>query len=307
MKQFEFNYLKYFSCIGGSCAHNCCIGWKIKVNKKAFDNYNALKQIDKRFSSDCFDGKDFRLINGRCPFLEQDNLCYIIKNYGQKSLCKTCKTHPRFKSFFTGITETGLGLYCEQACKIILSQKSKMKLVLIKDDKKKNNLSPLEKKIFSFRKKVIDIIQNRALTTEERLAKLQVLSNIQLNKKSFSDWINVFCKLEKLPFNEFWFDTLRDDESFADTPIGFEKEFEQLLSYLAFRHLSRAIDSLDLRVRLGFVILSFMVINHIFSKAKEQTFTALVESCRFFSSTIECSDDNIFALLNTIEDLVSFI
>ena len=313
MKQFEFNYSKKFSCIGSECKHNCCIGWQIDIDKKSLNLYQELSKTDDRFNPSCFNGKSFNLNSifslslGRCPFLDKDNLCHIIKNYGEKDLCKTCKTHPRFKNFFSDRVETGLGLYCEEAGRIILSLKPKMKEVLIKDNQKGATLLPFEKKVLSFRKKVLSIVQNRKLDINERLCALNDLANIDLGKNSFNQWLDVYKNLDALRINEFGFEMVGQSQQFAKVEQGFEREYEQLLSYFAYRHLSRAIDLLDLRVRLAFVILSFKMINHIFSLHTKKTLENLIEVCRFYSSEIETSDDNIFCLLNEVENLISFI
>ncbi len=307
MKQFEFNYSKKFSCIGSKCKHNCCIGWQIDVDKKSLNRYQELSKTDARFNKRCFNENAFNLSLGRCPFLDSDNLCHIIKNYGEKALSKTCKTHPRFKSFFSDRVETGLGLYCEEAGRIILSFKPKMKVVLVKDDQKNCILSPFEKKVFAFRNKVLFIIQNRKLSIDKKLSLLKNLSNINLDKNSFNEWLSIYKKLDRLSVNEFSFDLLAPSRTFAPIVHDFERQYEQLLSYLCFRHLSRAIDQLDLRVRLAFIILSFNMINHIFACQDEKTIDALVEVCRFYSSEIETNDESIFSLLNEIENLISFI
>ena len=182
-----------------------------------------------------------------------------------------------------------------------------MKLELTKDDGKENKLSPFERKVFAFRKKVITILQNKKLALAQKIALLNEICNIDLNKKSFSSWIDLFCSLEKLSINDFSFNDIEKADNFNQIESDFEKEYEQLLCYLSFRHLSRAIDLLDLRVRLAFVLLCFDMINHIFSLNKTKNIDTLVEVCRFFSSEIETSDDNIFAILNEIESLVSFI
>ena len=306
MKQFEFNYSKKFNCIADKCKHNCCKGWQIAVDKKTADKYLSLSNDNNRFKN-CLDGQFFKMIDKNCPFLDSDNLCHIIKNYGDKALCKTCKTHPRFKNFFSDRIETGLGLYCEEAGKIILSSKSKMKVRLVKDDAKNTRLSPFEKKVLSFRKKALAIAQNRKLTIIERLSSLSNLANVELNKNSFNAWLDIYKKLDALKTNEFGFDMVEPCLEFEKIEQGFEREYEQLLSYLCYRHLSRAIDQLDLRVRLAFIILSFNMINHLFSLQTEKTLDTLVEVCRFYSSEIETSDDNIFNLLNEIESLISFI
>ena len=306
MKQFEFNYSKKFYCIADKCKHNCCKGWQIAVDKKTASKYLQLKEIDQRFEN-CLDGQFFKMNNGVCPFLDSDSLCHVIKNYGDKSLSKTCKTHPRFKSFFSTMTETGLGLYCEQAGKIILTFKPKMKTVLVKDDFKSAKLSSFERKVFSFRKKALLLAQDRRFSIEKRLSNLTELINIDLNKNSFNKWIEIFKKLDKLSINDFGFNQIDKADDFAPLVNGFEREAEQLLSYLIFRHVSRAIDLLDLRVRLAFVILSFKIINHIFALTKEKDIENLVEVCRFYSSEIETNNDNIYRLLNEIENLISFI
>ena len=306
MKQFEFNYSKKFYCIADKCNHNCCKGWQIIVDKKTASKYLQLIQSDQRFKN-CLDGQFFKMNDGNCPFLDNDNLCHVIKNYGEKCLSKTCKTHPRFKSFFNGITETGLGLYCEQAGKIILSFKPKMKTVLVKDDFKSAKLSSFERKVFSFRKKALSIAQDRRFSIEKKLLLLTELSNVDLNKNSFNKWLEIFKKLNKLKINEFSFDKLAPAKEFAPVLSGFEREYEQLLSYLIFRHISRAIDMLDLKVRLAFIVLSFKMINNIFALSQTKSFENLVEVCRFYSSEIETNDDNIYCLLNEIENLISFI
>ncbi len=306
MKQYEFNYSKKFNCIADKCKHNCCKGWQIAVDKKTTDKYLSLAKNDNRFKN-CLNGQFFKMVDGICPFLDGDNLCHVIKNYGEKCLSKTCKTHPRFKSFFSNSTETGLGLYCEQAGRIILFYKPKMKTVLVKDDFKKTRLSGFERKVFAFRKKALSIAQDRTLCIKERLSLLTELANVDLTKNSFNKWLEIFSSLDKLKINEFSFNQVDKAGDFAPIVKGFEREYEQLLSYLIFRHLSRAIDMLDLKVRLAFVVLSFNMINHIFSLSTTKNVENLVEVCRFFSSEIETSDDNIYRLLNQIESLISFI
>ena len=99
--------------------------------------------------------------------------------------------------------------------------------------------------------------------------------------------------------------------NFSSVNENLSREFEQILAYLTYRHISRAIDNLDLMVRLSFVILSFKVINQIFAFLNKGDNTNklenLIEACRIYSSEIECSDYNITTLLNKIESLVKFI
>ena len=309
MREYVFNYSDKFKCKNKDCLHNCCIGWKISINKKTLNKYKQLSKTDSRFvEGKTFNKDGFILENERCPFIEKDNLCYIINNYGENHLCTTCKTHPRFKSFFSSITETGLGLYCEEAGKQILSFKPKMKTILVKQRGKDVSLTPFEKKIFAFRKKALKIIQNRKLPFCDRLNLLFDLTNVKLEKNDYAEWIKILFSLEKLDNNrDELYSLLLKKSSFSPIPSGFELEFEQLLSYLVYRHVPRAIDNLDLSVRLAFCILVFKFILELFSTFSTKSIENLVESARIISSEIECSDQNVITILNTIEQLISFI
>ncbi len=305
MKKYEFNYSKNFKCIGSSCKHNCCVGWEIFIDKKTREFYESLKEVDPRFDGISYDNGCVRLDkNFRCPYLDGDNLCHIIKNYGEKNLSKTCKTHPRFINFFSSFTETGLGLYCEEACKIILSLNAKMKPVLVYKNKFTKPLTPLEKKILALRKEALGIAQDRTRSISERLNLLEKLSKIDLNRKDFSAWAKIFDGLEKLNANKDYFSFLHNLESFpVVTKNDYSVCFEQVLSYLIYRHVSRAIDEIDSSVRLAFVVLSFKIIYCLFVFLGD-SLDALIEACRFYTSTVELSDDNCFSLFNEIEKLM---
>jgi lysine-N-methylase len=67
------------------------------------------------------EGWHFRLDEEeRCPFLESDGLCRLIKRLGEDALCDICALHPRF---FEEVGEDelwGLGLSCEEATALLL-------------------------------------------------------------------------------------------------------------------------------------------------------------------------------------------
>ncbi len=301
MKRYEFNYSKKFKCIGSACKHNCCLGWEISVDKKTRSLYDTFSKTDQRFKESCFKNGSMALNDDlRCPFLDVDNLCHVIKNYGEKALSKTCKTHPRFVNYFSTFTETGLGLYCEQACRIILTSKGKMKPVLVRKGVKKERLNSFEKNVLKFRKTVLSIICDQNLSIEDRLNKLLFTSEVNLQKKPYKAWIEFFCGLEQIKTNQNHFIKIINTQNFLQVNNSNALFFEQILSYLAFRHLSRAIDEIDLLVRLAFIVLSAKVINQLFYSLGEDL-DALIEACRFYTSTIELSEDNLFYTLNEIE------
>ena len=125
MKEVFPNYYKKFKCIADKCHHSCCIGWEIDIDEDTMDLYNSLQgeladRIRQNISGEV---PHFVLCDGeRCPFLNENGLCDIISELGDGALCDICYLHPRFSNFYEDFTETGLGLCCEEASRIVLTE-----------------------------------------------------------------------------------------------------------------------------------------------------------------------------------------
>ena len=117
-----------FKCIAEKCTDSCCIGWEIGVDSNTKEKYEKIKTpFGKKVMENIVKSEDggavFKLSeNERCPFLNDNNLCDIIINCGEENICYICKEHPRFYNDYANATEYGLGLCCEEAAKIILTE-----------------------------------------------------------------------------------------------------------------------------------------------------------------------------------------
>lgn len=111
MTQTTLNFFQNFHCIAGDCKHSCCIGWEIDIDEDTLDYYRQIGgDFGRRLSANiATDGTPhFKLTKDeRCPFLNQQNLCDIILNLGEESLCQICTDHPRFRSFFRTVRKPG--------------------------------------------------------------------------------------------------------------------------------------------------------------------------------------------------------
>lgn len=139
MKFYAPSYYKKFKCIADKCKNNCCVGWEIDIDENTLSLYKSKPDIAEKISfSDTphFVLKD----NGRCPFLDQDNLCKIIKEYGNSALCQICSDHPRFFSYFDSRTEVGIGLACEAAAELIIENDFSLTLISETEEKIKDNI-----------------------------------------------------------------------------------------------------------------------------------------------------------------------
>jgi len=123
------HYYKNFKCIASDCKDNCCIGgWEIDIDDETANYYKTvsgafgerLQAAIGRTDSYCF-----RLKDGRCPFLDHNNLCEIYQQLGADKLGVVCTQFPRFSEYFGKVKETGIGLACEEAARIILYDKER--------------------------------------------------------------------------------------------------------------------------------------------------------------------------------------
>ncbi len=278
MKEVFPNYYEKFTCIADKCKHSCCIGWEIDIDEDTMDLYNSLGgELGERIRGS-IEGEipHFALReDGRCPHLNEKGLCDIILALGDGAICDICYLHPRFSNFHEDFTETGLGLCCEEAARIILTEEEKFAIALPPSAEKRG--------FFTERKEAFDILQDRNETVLERLKKLAGKYGLKF-EFSGKELYNIYMSLERLDKN--WEEELKKLKV-AENAAVFEREdlqifFEQLACYFIFRHFERG---------AGFALISCWVIGEMLSacKSAEQMFDIV----RMYSSEIEYSEENI--------------
>ena len=119
-------YYKEFKCIAGACKDSCCVGWEIDIDEDTFSYYQGLEgDFGDRLRSSMAAGEEntFVLKNGRCPFLNRENLCDICLELGEEALCQVCTEYPRFVTEYSDVTEKSLALSCEVVGKLVFGRK----------------------------------------------------------------------------------------------------------------------------------------------------------------------------------------
>ena len=119
------DYCRKFQCRAGECLHTCCAGWVIGIDAKSLERFRSDPEVADKISDGCFILRE----DGRCPFLRDDNLCEMIIRHGEDYLCDICREHPRFYNTFDDHVEAGIGLVCEEACRLILKCEAPFELV----------------------------------------------------------------------------------------------------------------------------------------------------------------------------------
>ncbi len=305
MKIIAPNYYKAFKCIADKCKHSCCIGWEIDIDDISLQKYKSIdSDFGTKLKNNIVEAEEcsyFKLTkNERCPFLNNKNLCDIIINLDESYLCQICNDHPRFRSFYNGFTEIGLGLCCEAAADLILNQQTPFTLNVIEDDGNNENCTDEEMLFFDFRNKLFSIFQDRNKSLEERInAFFEEFNTIEFNLKNKAEF---FANLEILDSN--WRTLIEDLDLKTDIllPQQFDLIAEKILIYFTYRHLSDALDDGLYVERAHFIVLSYRIIEilckaHI-KRCGNITNEEICNIARMYSSEIEYSQENIDAILN---------
>ena len=120
------NYLKNFKCDGTLCNSYCCREWKIAVDEETKNKYECLpietrEKVLKNLREK--DGNYYPLKlkkDGLCPFLREDLLCDLQKNYGEDYLSNVCYSYPRVTVKVSDTIFQSLTLSCPVAAELVL-------------------------------------------------------------------------------------------------------------------------------------------------------------------------------------------
>ncbi len=294
------NCFKGFKCIKGACKKSCCTLWQIEVDKKTLKKYKKVKgefkcRIDNGVN---FHSSSLCVKDGRCAFLNKDNLCDIIINLGEEYLSEVCAIHPRFINKFKGYTEMGIGLSCEEGARLLINYKGKIAPTISPNV---NKLKGFEREIIIFRQTILQVVYSES-SLKEKLAKILSLLEIDENAFLSLPYKKFLSRLEVL--DENWKNRLN-----LFTNMSLEIEQEKLLNvlvYFIYRHLITAVDKLDLKSKTLFSIFSTLAIHNIYINTKkvQNETPLLIEIARDYSAEIEYSEENLFNLLDLFEEFI---
>lgn len=308
MLQVFPDYYKEFQCIAGECSHSCCIGWEIDIDPETAEIYRNLPgEMGERLRRHIAWEETPHFILGageRCPFLNDRNLCDVILNLGEDHICGICTDHPRFRNELPGRLETGIGLCCEEAARLVLSREAPVILEL-------QGEAETDDEIVDLRDEVIRVLQNRKLPIQKRLENMLVLCGSISSEKSLGEWAELLLGLEHL--NDEWAELLlqlKDQWETVDFS-GFDAymserqtEYEQFVIYLIYRHFANAFDALEVGARAAFAALGYTLLRGlgavIWTETGAFSFHQQTELARLFSSELEYSEENMDILLGEL-------
>ncbi len=267
MNTFWPDYCQNFRCKGSECLHTCCAGWVIGIDETSLERFSKDPDAADKIQDGCFVLKD----DGRCPFLRDDNLCEMIIKHGDEYLCDICREHPRFYNEFEDHVEAGIGLVCEEACRLVLG--SDNGFVLVSDNGETMELPEYVKLVFD---KNITLTERLSLISGGKRADSKLRAEIFDGMEVMDPkWSRLLAKIIEKPVS------VED----GDRILGlYEKEFSNFAAYLLYRYKGAG----------RFAAEACYLLADLVSKG-----CRLQEVARVFSCEVEYSDINIDEALET--------
>lgn len=337
MKNTYPTYYKKFACIADKCPDTCCAGWEIVVDNINAEKYSSVcgdfgDKLRKVMKTDEDGDRFFQNENGRCPFLLESGLCEMYIKLGRDSLCKTCESFPRHRTYFGSRTETGISLSCPEAARLIMSDPAP---IAFETEETNAPLVPsdfdseLYLLLLKARERVFSILQNRERPIHSRL--IDVILFSATIDKFITDWeyeeaekiISQFCEDEFTPeaktsnakraFSKYIADHLEAEALTSDwksllssarlckAKYPEEWEIEHLAVYLFFRYFITASYDGDLIGKVKFCIQAIIVIENLILSTDFSDKQARLRLMQRYSKEIEHSADNMQLMRSKIK------
>lgn len=300
MKLYAPTYYPNFTCIADKCRHSCCIGWEIDVDDDTMRAYDTITEPYGQAIKDSIDREDtphFRLCaDERCPHLDASGLCKIITNLGEGYLCHICREHPRFYNDTNDGKEVGLGMACEEACRLILSNGNYGDMVEIGEID--GEVDPIDFDPLPHREQIYSILSDHSLPYAERLRIIADTYGVSPSDKTDDEWRDLLGSLEYL--NEAHRALFSSYASALSSPEGLEIYLERALAYFIYRHGTAAWDEDGFRAAVGFALFCERLIASVANAEGVNDLAGLIEVARMVSEELEYSEENTETLKSEV-------
>ncbi len=325
------SYYKKFRCIGGSCKDSCCIGWEVDIDEDTKEYYEGIEgEFGCRLRDHLVtDGEDTFIPmepNGRCPFLNEQNLCDIITELGEESLSVVCTEYPRFFLEAGDYQQIDLSLSCMELGRIFFEDTD-----VIQYEREEDVLSdePLEgeemeafQAILARRDDMIRILQDRQRNLPDRITdviKIAELPNLlpegnQITSEYLQDFdIQMFSKMDALDvIDHRWTQIYDGVKKYYDRILQTEGDFlrhvgdvydirmERLACYFVFRYVADGYYAMD-DLGQGAVMFAVNAIRFIHLDCIRRyldngsifTVEDMIDSAHMYSKEVEHDEDNV--------------
>lgn len=307
MKLYAPTYYKEFECKKEKCKRNCCIGWEIYIDEKTAEKYRTAKgslwdSVREGLLALDDGSVTFRMKNGRCPNLTDGGLCRIISEAGEEMICDICKSHPRFYNVTQRGAEVGVGLACEAAAELILSNDLEITPI--------SEISATEEEIYyditENREKALAHLREKSTSYKEKTQELKKCFSIANDGRTFLEWADLYLTLENLDpiWRVYINEAKRLKKDFSLPSVEEGNILSRLTSYFLYRYMPKAEDSIHERAIIAFSVHAPLMIYSIYAANKDKI--TLLDAAILYSAEIEYSEENVERLISEFDTSFDF-
>ena len=319
MKVTVPDYFDQFRCLAGACPHSCCEKWEVVIDEESVCLYETVsgplgEKLRGAMETDEDGDVCFPLNGGRCPFLDQENLCEIHKQLGEQATSETCREHPRFTEDYGAFREITLSASCPAANDLLLGSEAPLGFKTFETEEPEEEGDSWLEYLLPLRERMMQILCDRNEPMNLRLRRFLLLASeaqwrlddemietipalaeewqeeeipVGSVRPLFPDALRLLATLEIL--EEDWKDLLQKSEAVASNKEN-EALLERIAVYFAFRYLLKCVNDGDLLSRAQLCVLAVLVIERLAAVC------GLSEALRRFSCELEHSEENLDAL-----------
>ncbi len=175
MKYTTPDFYKDFKCIAGDCLDTCCAGWQIMIDEDTMTKYNQVpgglgNRIHNSINPE--EGCFFQY-EGRCAFLNEDNLCDLCIEGGEELFCHTCRTYPRHIEEFENVREISLAISCPEVARMLLTRQEPLQFCTEEREEPEESYDTFNYRLYALlqqtRTVMIQILQDRRWSILDRM------------------------------------------------------------------------------------------------------------------------------------------
>lgn len=312
-------YYGTFHCLAGACPDSCCKEWAVAVDEDTLVKYRALPGALGNAIRQTLREEDGETVlfsqGGQCPLQQQDGLCRIHRELGEKLLCQVCRDYPRLRHDYGTFLELGLELSCPQAANLILSDPGAALTWEVPGGDTPGYDGENMALLLESREYAITLLTGQKWTPGEALA-LMLLWSVHIQQRLDGETTAPFSPKKALEdgkaaaqpgsipqmhdfFQNLEILTCRWREKLGSArgrPLS--EAVIPLARYFINRYWLQAVSDLDLYSRAKFTVISCLLVSSL-----EGDF---VENAQLYSKEIENDPDNLDALLDAAYECPAF-
>ena len=188
-------YCLSFQCTADKCPDTCCAGWEVDVDDGTADYYRTLEggigeKIRRLMREE--DGEIYFPMDekGRCPFLDEQNLCEIYRAAGEESLCTVCTEYPRYFCDIGGYEQMDMSLSCPELARIFFTVRTPFEIMRSENDGYGEALSEEDNRrlmeLVALRGKLLSVIWNSKKPLSVRIKEAAAMLEKAQGRDAFS-------------------------------------------------------------------------------------------------------------------------